>query len=511
MGPDYRDLRSLSALATAAAAPVRRQRAPHIAPAGTGCQVDGSAVRPAAGAGAPGPRYLPSSGLRLVRQALPWLLGSLLSLVAAAAPADPTPYGLDARVIPRAFLRMPRQVSGELPKLLSETGVFTDLRSLTPSAGVLPYDIAVAFWSDGANKSRLVAIPKGTVQFSPTGEWRFPAGTVFVKTFELPTDEAAPQVRRRLETRLLVRDSDGGVYGVDYKWRADNSDAELLTDSVTEAIPIRMKSGEVRQQTWYYPSRKDCLTCHTTLAGGVLGVKTRQMNRSLTFPSGVTDNELRAWNHAGLFSPAIRESDISTFATLAPAGDPNRSLEDRARSYLDANCSQCHRPGGTVAYFDARFDTPLEKQGLINGPVLIDEGIDHPRVISPHDIWRSIAFMRISTNDDVRMPPLARETIDRNGVALMREWIESLPGRDVLAPPDISPAGGTFARSVEVSLRAAQEGVEIRYTLDGSEPGTSDTLYTRPIKLSADSVLRARAYGNGFTHSITAQQLFVVK
>ncbi len=48
-------------------------------------------------------------------------------------------------------------------------------------------------------------------------------------------------------------------------------------------------------------------------------------------------------------------------------------------SYLDANCSQCHRPGGTVAYFDARFDTPLEQQSLVDGKVLIDEGIDRAR------------------------------------------------------------------------------------------------------------------------------------
>jgi mono/diheme cytochrome c family protein len=334
---------------------------------------------------------------------------------------------------------------------------------------------------------------------------------VFVKTFELATDETNPQAKRRLETRILVRDSRGGVYGAEYKWRADNSDADLLTDSLTEEIPIRTKSGEVRPQAWYYPSRKDCLTCHTSLAGGVLGLKTRQLNRTVTFPSGVTDNELRAWNHVGLFSPAISEADIPKFARLAAASDNGRSLEDRARSYLDANCSQCHRPGGTVAYFDARFDTPLAEQGLVNGPVLIDEGIDHPRVIAPHDTWRSIAFMRVNTNDDVRMPPLARETIDQNGVALLREWIESLPGRAVLAPPGIAPAGGTFERTVEVALSATEPGAQIHYTLDGSEPGTSDAVYEKPLKLSADAVLRARAYKDGFTHSITAQQLFVIK
>jgi mono/diheme cytochrome c family protein len=241
----------------------------------------------------------------------------------------------------------------------------------------------------------------------------------------------------------------------------------------------------------------------------VLGLKTRQLNRSFAYPSGVTDNELRAWNHIGLFEPALH-TDPHELPSLAAHTDTSRSLEDRARSYLDANCSQCHRPGGTVAYFDARYDTPLEKQQLIDGTVLLDEGIDHPRVIAPNDIWRSIAFMRANTTGDLRMPPVARETIDRAGVALLQQWIDSLPGRAVLAPPAITPAGGTFARGVEVTLKAALPETDIRYTLDGSEPGPKDPRYEHPIRLEGAAVLRTRAYKDGFTHSITAQEVFIV-
>jgi hypothetical protein len=186
-------------------------------------------------------------------------------------------------------------------------------------------------------------------------------------------------------------------------------------------------------------------------------------------------------------------------------------LQDRARSYLDANCAHCHRPGGTVANFDARYDTPLSKQALIDGPVLIDQGIDRPRVISPHDIWRSIAYMRVATVGDIKMPPLARETIDQSGVRLLREWINSMPGPQVLAPPNISPPGGTYARGVQISLTASEPGAEIRYTLDGSVPGSSDLLYEKPVKLSGPAVLRTRAFKQGFTRSITVQQVFIIE
>jgi uncharacterized repeat protein (TIGR03806 family) len=434
---------------------------------------------------------------------------AFLAIAASLSCSRPAPYGLAARATASPYLQMPARTDGNIPLLLSQTGVFRDTAKLIPSPGLIPYELVVPFWSDGADKLRWIAVPNGTIGFSPTGEWSFPAGTVFVKTFELPTDESNPSVKRRLETRLLVRDAGGGVYGVVYKWRADGSDADLLLTAQTENVVVKAANGEVRQQTWYYPSRQDCLTCHTAQAGGVLGVKARQLNRSLRYPSGIVDNQLRAWNHVGLFAPALKEQDLGGFPTLAASADETRSLEDRARSYLDANCSQCHRPGGTVANFDARYATPLARQGLIDGPVLIDQGIDRPRIIAPHDIWRSIAYMRVNTVDDIKMPPLARETIDQKGVGLLDEWINSMPGRPVLAPPVISPQGGTFLRAVEVSL-TSEPGADIRYTLDGTVPGESDKRYERPIRLEGPTVLRARAYKAGFTRSITEQQVFIV-
>ncbi|HTQ36885.1 MAG TPA: chitobiase/beta-hexosaminidase C-terminal domain-containing protein [Steroidobacteraceae bacterium] len=405
---------------------------------------------------------------------------------------------------------MPETAAGKLPPLLSQTGAFADLRTLAPAPGLLPYDLVLAFWSDGAVKTRFVAIPAGKVKFSATGEWIFPPGTVFVKTFELPVDAAQPQHKRRLETRLLVVDRNGTVYGVDYKWRADLSEADLLPASATEDIAIRDAAGHAHTQTWYYPSRKDCTTCHNSHTAGQLGPKTRQMNRDVHYPDGITENQLRYWNRLGLFEPALDDRQIASLPALARPDDTSRSLEDRARSYLDANCAHCHRPGGTVASFDARYDTPLAQQNIVDGPVLIDEGVDRARVVSPHDPWRSIMLMRVDTNDDRRMPPLARQTIDTAGVALLRAWIDSMPGRDVLAPPAIMPAGGSFSGPVTVTLSSSEAGAEIHYTLDGSAPGLDDPVYRQPVRVEGPAVLRARAYKDGFTRSVIAQQTYVI-
>jgi uncharacterized repeat protein (TIGR03806 family) len=416
----------------------------------------------------------------------------------------------ESRPRARAFLQMPERADGVLPRLLSQTGAFVDTRTLAPAPALIPYDLIVPFWSDGATKTRWISVPDGQkIKFAPTGEWIFPRGTVFVKTFTLATNESKPDSQRRLETRLLVCDAEGGVYGATYKWRADNSDADLLDTDLTEPIAIQTASGGQKQQQWYYPSRGDCLTCHTANAGFVLGVKTRQLNREFTYSAGVTENELHAWNRLGLFDTNLAGTDLKKLPALASATDTKRSLADRARSYLDVNCANCHRPGGTVAFFDARYDTPLAQQNLIDGRVLIDQRIDGARVIAPNDTWRSILFMRANTTEAFKMPTLARNTIDVEGMALLRQWIESLPGPKVLSPPEISPPGGNLKMPVEVTLKS-EPGAAIRYTVDGTVPTASDLLYEKPIRLTGPTILRAKAFKPGFTQSITTQEIFLV-
>jgi uncharacterized repeat protein (TIGR03806 family) len=435
--------------------------------------------------------------IELRRGAGLFLLGGCLAGIAQAA--GPQPY-----------LDMPRDSTGPFPRLLSQTGVFVDTARLIPREGLLPYELNVSFWADGARKRRWMALPpESKIGFSPQEDWAFPAGTVFVKHFELATNETAPNALRRLETRLLVRTADGSVYGGTYKWRPDNGDAELLATNLTEAISIQTATG-TRTQVWYYPSREDCRICHTDRTGGVLGVKTRQLNREARFGDAPPENQLRKWSRLGLLDVNLSEAMLAGCDRLAPADDPHRSLEDRARSYLDANCSNCHRPGGTVAYFDARYTTPLAQQGLIEGQVLLDEGIDGAHIISPHDTWRSILFVRATAADALKMPPVAHETLDTAGAALLREWIDSMPGPPVLPPPSFSLAAGNYSKPIELTLRCDVPGATIRYTLDGSKPTTSDAVYTEPIRLSGPTTVRAKAFKPGFTKSVTAQETFII-
>ncbi len=342
----------------------------------------------------------------------------------------------------------PPPPSHPLPKLLSETGVFSDLPNLIPQNFLVPYAPNSPFWSDGALKERWMALPTGAkIGFSPTSEWKFPAGTVFVKNFELPVDDTNPKVLRRLETRLLVCDTNGGVYGASYKWRADNSDADIVTAGFTEPITINTANG-TRTQNWFYPGRQDCLTCHTPASGGVLGAKTRQLNGNYTYPNGVTDNQLRTWNHLGFFDRKLTDAAIYRFPRLVNITNNVAPLQLRVRSYLDANCAQCHRPGGAGAFFDARFETPLSKQNLINGPVANQMGIVGAKVIVPGDTNKSILYRRDTIVGRGQMPPLGKNVVDTDAATVIGKWISSLPKIPATLPrnwvtTDIGNVGST--------------------------------------------------------------------
>src|SRR5262249_22640408 len=153
-------------------------------------------------------------------------------------------------------------------------------------------------------------------------------GAVFVKHFELPVDDTNPNVLRRLETRLLARDTNGAVYGITYRWRSNYADADLVTNAITENIPIATSSG-TRTQQWFYPGPLDCLRCHTPAAGYVLGVKTRQLNGSYAYPGGGADNQLRAWNHIGMFDSVLNEGTISNYDKLVKVSDSSATLTHR--------------------------------------------------------------------------------------------------------------------------------------------------------------------------------------
>lgn len=300
---------------------------------------------------------------------------------------------------------------GSVAEQLSASGCVSANVPAIAVDGAVPYAINSPFWSDGADKERFAAIPDGSeIDVQSDGDFHFPIGTVLMKHFRL-----AGQL---IETRLFMRHGDGWR-GYSYEWRDDQTDADLLTGA---------KDKPIAGQLWHFPSGSECLQCHTTAAGFVLGIEAGQLNRSLLYPrTGITANQLDTWQHIGWFGSQL--SAAVRALRFAEPTDGGAELSARARSYLHSNCSHCHRPGAAAVAMDLRHATAFAATNTCDAaPQSGDLGIADARLIAPGEPARSLLHNRLNRRDGFAMPPLASTEIDSAGASLIADWIGALTG-----------------------------------------------------------------------------------
>lgn len=286
---------------------------------------------------------------------------------------------------------------------LSETGCLDPTNPARAPGGAIPFSVNSPLWSDGAAKDRWLFVPDGKkIDVLPDGDFDVPPGSVAVKTFSLGG--------KRIETRLFVRYEDGGWAGHSYEWNDEQTDAVLLADGKTKDLG----GGN----SWYFPSRGECFACHTPGAGFTIGLEARQLNRD--DGGNVLDRFAPV-----LAAPIAKES----FPALHAADDPGATTEERARGYLHANCSVCHRPdsGAGAATLDLRVDRSFSDTRTCNvAPQAGDLGVSDARIIAPGEPARSTLALRLRALDQSRMPPLAIRVVDEAGAALIESWIGEL-------------------------------------------------------------------------------------
>jgi len=261
-----------------------------------------------------------------------------------------------------------------------------------------------------------------------------------VKTFSIEMETGNPDSLRRLETRLLHHKRMQGDaekygaqvwYGYTYVWNKEQTDAELLDASgLDQEFVIRDPSAAegVRRQTWHFPSRTECALCHTMAAKYALGVNTAQMNRLHEYEDGESINQLTMLQELEMFTdelPAVPEE----LPHLADPADEAESLDRRARSYLHANCSHCHRLwGGGLSDMILTYDFPLASTATLNAkPRRGSFELKNGALIVPGDASRSVLHHRMTRLGIGRMPHVASNRVDRSGVDVIREWIDAMP------------------------------------------------------------------------------------
>lgn len=360
-----------------------------------------------------------------------------------------------------------------LPPTLADTGAFSDLASLTPAAGVVPYQVNQSFWSDDARKRRWFSVPDPSrlIDFKTNETWIAPAGTVWVKHFDLELIPGVPESARRLETRFLVRNANG-VYGATYRWDSATN-ATLVPEAGLDEDIVRTVNGVAVTQRWHYPGRAECLVCHTRPAGWSLSFNTAQLNRDADYGDART-NQIAALQAAGYLHQG--PDNRVPLPVLADPTNSQASIEWRARSYLAANCSPCHRPGGSgLGRFDARLETPTALAGLVNGPLNGDRGDPANRVLVPGDPAHSVMYQRLSMRGPGQMPPLASSVPDPVGESLLRQWIETMTSRpsDEVAELDAKVAGDGLDLHV---LQPANRAVRLEKTTSLTHPEWSPVI-----------------------------------
>jgi uncharacterized repeat protein (TIGR03806 family) len=324
------------------------------------------------------------------------------------------------------------------------------------ATGVIPYSVNAPFWSDGLHKARFIAVPSGTIQYKRQGGWDFPDKSVLVKSFALDTTDGDPSTRKWIETRFMTRQN-GEWYGYSYVWNEAGTDATLVDSSgFDREFTVKTATG-ARKQVWHYPSRAECMVCHSRAANFTLGLCEVQMNRDHTYPNGRTDNQLRVLEHIGLLNvdwagdaregvtdgaarqqPNQREPKPTGLLPRNPAGlgrladpyDPKLPLADRAKAYLHVNCASCHvEAGGGNAQMQLDYPTAWDKMRLLDvKPVHQTFDLPDAKLVSPGSPEKSVVIHRAGKRgpNSGQMPPLSSSVVDARGVELLTAWCKSL-------------------------------------------------------------------------------------
>ena len=314
---------------------------------------------------------------------------------------------------------------------LSSYGFFKGtLSALQPADKIIPYTVNTPLFSNYAEKLRFIRLPEGsTAVYNDSAAFEFTLGTILIKNFYYPTDFRKPEKGRRiLETRLLVL-LEGGWEAWPYIWNDEQTEAYYDPAGETRSVEYIDKAGKKISTQYMIPNKNQCKGCH---ARGKemkpIGTTARQLNGDLIYAAGRM-NQLTYWKNNGMLTST---PDLASAPRLAVWNDPSTGdLNARARAYLDANCGHCHSrlgPASTSGLFLNIGENNRTHLGVNKPPVAAGRGAGDLQVdIVPGQPQRSILVFRMKTNDPaIAMPEIGREQIDKEGVALIEEWIRKM-------------------------------------------------------------------------------------
>ena len=171
-------------------------------------------------------------------------------------------------------------------------------------------------------------------------------------------------------------------------------------------------------------------------------------------------------------------------------GDPNRRHADYDELLEDLR----------LAYFQVTgLETP-ELQGVVARPAI---PVAAPAKVSPLRV-----ALGVGGGAAVLAAVLAVWAIWLRGETEPTAVPATAPGRRQVAQPVFTPPAGTIAKPTAVMVTCLTALAEVRYTTDGSEPTEASRRYEMPILVRPGTLLRARAYREGWAPSAVTDALY---
>ena len=357
--------------------------------------------------------------------------------------------------------------NSSFPRKLSETGLFSSVSEFKLAPGVIPFSINASQWHDHARAEYAIAIPgtesitlKEPTELVPKAWGNFPHDSVIMKTLFVELERGNSNSMKRIETQILHfdgsswRGNSGEWRGYTYLWRENQTEASLAPEKGFD-FKILVKDDSLPEgrffQPWRAASRAECYLCHNPWAGYRLGFTPAQLDKNIQTemykPYLPKDqfvdlepemNQLSLFKQLGLLGSTEdagrakqkqkNNNKENRGLVLVDPHNQQKSLNDRARSYLHVNCAHCHRfgGGGTAAVL-LHADLKPDKMLMFNlKPTQGAFGLADPKIVASGDPFRSVLYYRMAKSGRGHMPYIGAQMTDHKGLKLIGDWIASL-------------------------------------------------------------------------------------
>lgn len=291
----------------------------------------------------------------------------------------------------------------EFKSHLSEYDIYQGFQgNIIPQSQFHLYEVSTQLFSDYAEKQRLIYVPIGD-KLSANGDGLpdFPDGTILVKTFFYYKDKRDTSMGKKIiETRLLIKENNNWNVAT-YLWNEEQTDASIITAGLNKTVNWIDDNGNANLISFKIPGNRACAGCHSNdNIINPLGLKMRNLN----FPVFRNSNYINQLDYLQNLN-ILNSTNTNNFSSLPNAFDTTQSIIERARAYLDINCAHCHNDKGLADFSDLYMEYEL----TFNETHIQDK-----------------KSKIIKKMEEGQMPVIGITTVDKNGLELIKKFIESL-------------------------------------------------------------------------------------